>query len=106
MNIRYKLKQGDTLSISAQYGSVGEDGTFTPLALPTVTSSIREKVTGRFTANAVIGVVDAPTGAYSITADTSSWEPKFYVQDVKYVSGGVVLHTETWELEIERAITA
>lgn len=101
-----KIKQGDTLSISATF--VDAAGVPVDLTLYTLASVVRWAA---FSAVLVITKADqtAQPGVFTMAATaavTASWPVASLVCDVKFTDfAGVVQHTDTFSIVIEQPIT-
>lgn len=96
------IKHGATLQLL--FGVQNDDGSPYDLTTVVATSQVRD------TSNALIATLTLATtgtpGQLSITQDTASWPQGRFLVDVKLVSGGITLKSQTFGLLVDQAITA
>jgi hypothetical protein len=106
-----KHKRGDTYTLNCTYTDA--DGVGIDLTSYTINSQARSNASATstlfdVTSGSGITLTDATNGEYTLTvaaSETESWTPGKYIQDIEYVTGGVVKSTETFKLEVEADVT-
>ncbi len=93
-----EITQGDTLVIAG----LDDSGT---LAGITVTSAV---ALGAFYQALLVTEIDMSLGQYEISAtpaQTANWPTGLLQSDLKYVSNGVEVHSDTYEIKVKERVT-
>lgn len=99
------LKAGDTLSLAGTY--TDSDGAAISLTGYTIASSVRQS-DGTLVENLTCTITVAASGTFSVSAtatQTSDWPTESLSCDIEFSVGGVVVHTDTFTIVVQEAIT-
>jgi len=100
-----RIKQGDTFSLDAV---VKGDGVALDITGWAVACELRTRA-GTLIDTLTATVTSAASGLYTLAESaagvTASWQVGVLEFDVKYTLSGVVVHTETVPIEVERRVT-
>ena len=102
MRAELEIKQGDALVLNLQFNN--DDGTPADLAAVALTSQVRDGQNNLIAALPI--TLAATTGtAFVVQASTTAWPIGVLRGDIKAISGGLPVHSETFALRVKPAVT-